>query len=116
MTHSAGARFDPVSTRGQIRAIPQKAHSLRPDDCVMHPDATDRGHHDHGAGLPGDLVKLATRRDALRIFGPASAAAILARVGASTAARPATPPARCPVRPPARTRATGQTVLTCSRT
>src|SRR4051812_17557251 len=35
MTHSAGARFDPVATRGEIRAIAQKAHSLRPDDCAM---------------------------------------------------------------------------------
>jgi protocatechuate 3,4-dioxygenase beta subunit len=41
--------------------------------------------HDHGDGLHEDLVKLATRRDALRIFGAGSAAAILATLGASNA-------------------------------
>jgi protocatechuate 3,4-dioxygenase beta subunit len=46
--------------------------------------------HDHGDGLHEDLVKLATRRDALRIFGAGSAAAILATLGVSNAlaARP----------------------------
>jgi protocatechuate 3,4-dioxygenase beta subunit len=47
--------------------------------------------HDHGDGLHDDLVKLATRRDALRIFGAGSAAAILATLGASNA--PAATPA-----------------------
>ena len=42
-------------------------------------------HHDHGDGLHEDLVKLATRRDALRIFGAGGAAAILATLGASNA-------------------------------
>ena len=42
-------------------------------------------HHDHGDGLHEDLVKLATRQDALRIFGAGSAAAILATLGASNA-------------------------------
>src|SRR3954467_11785355 len=41
--------------------------------------------HDHGDGLHEDLVKLATRRDALRIFGAGSATAILAALGASNA-------------------------------
>jgi protocatechuate 3,4-dioxygenase beta subunit len=41
--------------------------------------------HDHGDGLHEDLVKLATRRDALRIFGAGSATAILATLGASKA-------------------------------
>jgi len=38
--------------------------------------------HDHGDGLHEDLVRLATRRDALRIFGVGGAAAILAALGA----------------------------------
>jgi len=41
--------------------------------------------HDHGEGLHEDLVKLATRRDALRVFGAGSAAAILATLGATNA-------------------------------
>ena len=41
---------------------------------------------DHGDGLHEDLVKLASRRDALRIFGAGGAAAILATLGASTGA------------------------------
>ncbi len=41
--------------------------------------------HDHGDGLHEDLVKLATRRDALSIFGAGSAAAILTTLGASSA-------------------------------
>src|SRR3954447_8348768 len=44
----------------------------------------ERRHH-HGDGLHEDLVKLATRRDALRIFGAGSAAAILTTLGASNA-------------------------------
>src|SRR3954454_8495587 len=51
--------------------------------------------HDHGDGLHEDLVKLATRRDALRIFGAGSAAAILATLGA-TKALGATPPGEVP--------------------
>ena len=46
---------------------------------------TPHERHDHGDGLHDDLVKLATRRDALRIFGAGSAAAILATLGASNA-------------------------------
>ena len=41
--------------------------------------------HDHGDGLHEDLVKLATRRDALRIFGAGTAAVILSTLGASKA-------------------------------
>jgi protocatechuate 3,4-dioxygenase beta subunit len=51
--------------------------------------------HDHGDGLHEDLVKLATRRDAMRIFGAAGAAAILTTLGASTASA-ATPTAEVP--------------------
>lgn len=40
---------------------------------------------DHDDGLHEDLVKLATRRDALRIFSAGSATAILAALGASRA-------------------------------
>jgi protocatechuate 3,4-dioxygenase beta subunit len=39
-------------------------------------------YHDHGDGLHEDLAKLATRRDALRIFGVGGAAAMLAALGA----------------------------------
>jgi protocatechuate 3,4-dioxygenase beta subunit len=42
-------------------------------------------HPRHGDGLHEDLVKLATRRDALRIFGAGSVAAILGTLGASNA-------------------------------
>lgn len=42
-------------------------------------------HHDHGDGLHEDLVRLATRRDALRIFGVGSAATILAALGTTNA-------------------------------
>src|SRR5215470_15179233 len=57
---------------------------------AMDRNTTDPERHDHGDGLHEDLVKLATRRDALRIFGGAGAAAILATLGASNAlaARP----------------------------
>jgi protocatechuate 3,4-dioxygenase beta subunit len=51
----------------------------------MPNDPTHHERHDHGDGLHEDLVKLATRRDALRIFGAGSAAAILATLGASNA-------------------------------
>jgi protocatechuate 3,4-dioxygenase beta subunit len=51
----------------------------------MTTDSTHHQRHDHGDGLHEDLVKLATRRDALRIFGATSAAAILATLGASNA-------------------------------
>ncbi|WP_037499898.1 intradiol ring-cleavage dioxygenase [Solirubrobacter soli] len=51
--------------------------------------------HDHGDGLHEDLVKLATRRDALRIFGAGSAAAILASLGASNVSA-ATPTGEVP--------------------
>jgi protocatechuate 3,4-dioxygenase beta subunit len=43
------------------------------------------GDHEHGDGLHEDLVRLASRRDALRIFGAAGAAAILGTAGASCA-------------------------------
>jgi protocatechuate 3,4-dioxygenase beta subunit len=52
-------------------------------------------HHDHGDGLHEDLVKLASRRDALRIFGAGGAAAILTTLGAGGALA-ATPTAKVP--------------------
>jgi protocatechuate 3,4-dioxygenase beta subunit len=52
-------------------------------------------HDDHGDGLHEDLVKLASRRDALRIFGAGGAAAILTTLGASRALA-ATPTAEVP--------------------
>src|SRR3954447_2714979 len=55
-----------------------------------------REHDHHGDGLHEDLVTLATRRDALRIFGAGSAAAILATLGGSTAAPAATPTGEVP--------------------
>ena len=70
---------------------------------------------DHGDGLHEDLVKLASRRDALRIFGVGTAAAILSTLGASQALA-ATSRARCRARPRARTRATAPTGPTCSTT
>ena len=44
---------------------------------TMTTDTTYHEGHDHSDGLHDDLVKLATRRDALRIFGVGTAAAIL---------------------------------------
>jgi len=41
----------------------------------------DTRHPDHGDGLHEDLVKLASRRDALRIFGAGGATAILTTLG-----------------------------------
>ncbi len=46
---------------------------------------SDTAHEPHGDGLHEDLVKLASRRDALKIFGSAGAAAILSTLGASKA-------------------------------
>ena len=51
--------------------------------------------HDHGDGLHEDLVRLATRRDALQIFGAGSVAAILTTLGASNALA-ATPTGQVP--------------------
>jgi protocatechuate 3,4-dioxygenase beta subunit len=48
----------------------------------MKPDSREP---DHGDGLHEDLVTLASRRDALRIFGAGGATAILATLGASRA-------------------------------
>jgi protocatechuate 3,4-dioxygenase beta subunit len=42
-------------------------------------------HHDHGDGLHEDLVRMASRRDALKLFGAGGAAAILGTLGASSA-------------------------------
>jgi protocatechuate 3,4-dioxygenase beta subunit len=50
---------------------------------------------DHGEGLHEDLTRLASRRDALRIFGAGGAAAILSTLGASRALA-ATPTAAVP--------------------
>ena len=76
----------------------------------------DTRHPDHGDGLHEDLVKLASRRDALRIFGAGGAAAILATLGASQALA-ATPTAEVPERDrrPV-SRATAPTAPTCSTT
>jgi protocatechuate 3,4-dioxygenase beta subunit len=52
-------------------------------------------HEPHGDGLHEDLVKLASRRDALRIFGAAGSAAILSTLGLSTA-QAKTPTAEVP--------------------
>ena len=51
--------------------------------------------HAHGEGLHEDLAKLASRRDALKVFGAGGAAAILAGLGASRAMG-ATPTAAVP--------------------
>jgi len=45
----------------------------------------DAAHEPHGDGLHEDLVKLASRRDALKLFGTAGAGAILSTLGASSA-------------------------------
>src|SRR4051794_22107776 len=57
----------------------------------MGHDTTHQDEHDqHGDGLHEDLVRLASRRDALKIFGAGGAAAILSTLGAPSA------PARTP--------------------
>ena len=61
----------------------------------MQIDTTHAEHHDHGSGLHEDLERLATRRDALRIFGAGSATAILATLGTSRALA-ATPTGKVP--------------------
>ncbi|HET6508031.1 MAG TPA: intradiol ring-cleavage dioxygenase [Baekduia sp.] len=43
------------------------------------------GHDDHGEGLHEDLVRLASRRDALKLFGAGGAATILSALGAGAA-------------------------------
>lgn len=45
----------------------------------------DGNGHDHGDGLHEDLARLASRRDALKLFGAGGAAAILAALGTSPA-------------------------------
>lgn len=55
----------------------------------MPHDAPDHHHH-HGDGLHEDLARMASRRDALKIFGAGGAAAILSTFGAAPA-RAATP-------------------------
>ncbi|MDA0168532.1 hypothetical protein OJ998_05490 [Solirubrobacter taibaiensis] len=52
-------------------------------------------HHDHGDGLHEDLNKLASRRDALKIFGAGGLAAVATTLGASNAFA-ATPTAEVP--------------------
>jgi protocatechuate 3,4-dioxygenase beta subunit len=55
--------------------------------------------HDHGDGLHEDLARLASRRDALKIFGIGGLGAVLGTLGATagaTAARAATPTAVVP--------------------
>src|SRR3954451_7464696 len=58
------------------------------------------GHdHEHGDGLHEDLVKLASRRDALRIFGVGVPAPIVSTLGASRSLS-ATPTAQVPTETP----------------
>jgi protocatechuate 3,4-dioxygenase beta subunit len=52
-------------------------------DHTDHDDPDD--HHDHGHGLHEDLTRMASRRDALKVFGVGGAAAVLATLGASQA-------------------------------
>jgi len=61
----------------------------------MTTDTTSQDRHDHGDGLHEDLVKLATRRSALRMFGAGGAGLILASLGASNVLA-ATPAAEVP--------------------
>ena len=61
----------------------------------MPRDTPNHERHDHGDGLHEDLVKLASRRDALRIFGAGGAAAVLAALGPAQALA-ATPTAEVP--------------------
>jgi hypothetical protein len=70
---------------------------------------------DHGDGLHEDLVKLASRRDALRIFGAGGATAILATLGASRAMS-ATPTGEVPTETAGPYPATGPTARTSSTT
>ena len=68
----------------RLTAPPAKLRSTASYAPPM-PTNTTQQRHDHGDGLHEDLVKLATRRDALRIFGAGSAAVILGTLGASRA-------------------------------
>jgi len=69
----------------------QPTPSARVDRAGMGHDTTHHDEHDqHGDGLHEDLVRLASRRDALKIFGAGGAAAILSTLGAPSA------PARTP--------------------
>jgi protocatechuate 3,4-dioxygenase beta subunit len=56
----------------------------------------DHTHDQHGDGLHEDLVRLASRRDALKLFGAGGAAAILSTLGGAGAARTGTPTAAVP--------------------
>jgi hypothetical protein len=68
--------------------------------------------HEHGDGLHEDLVRLASRRDALRIFGAGGAASILSALRALRALA-ATPTAEVPTETAGPYRATARTVRTC---
>jgi protocatechuate 3,4-dioxygenase beta subunit len=62
----------------------------------MGHDTTDHDEHEqHGDGLHEDLVRLASRRDALKIFGAGGAAAILSTLGVPSA-QARTPTAEVP--------------------
>ena len=63
----------------------------------MKTDTRSHDRHDHGDGLHDDLVKLVSRRDALKIFGAGSAATIIANLGISNAFA-ATPTGKVPER------------------
>src|SRR3954447_18295515 len=88
-----------VSRRGPFVSDRRRKHRALPGAPQANPSLWLQAHsmpNDHGDGLHEDLVKLATRRDALRIFGAGSAAAILATLGGSTAAPAATPTGEVP--------------------
>lgn len=86
-----GRRTIAAASQGSLKTL----SSLSACGDTMSRMAKHAAHHDHGEGLHEDLVKLATRRDALRIFGATGATAILTTLGA-TSALAATPTAEVP--------------------
>src|SRR3954447_24611264 len=87
-----------VSRRGPFVSDRRRKHRALPGAPQANPSLwleASSMPNDHGDGLHEDLVKLATRRDALRIFGAGSAAAVLTTLGA-TKALAATPTAKVP--------------------
>src|SRR3954469_11233362 len=60
-----------------------------------HDTTHDEEHLQHGHGLHEDLIRLASRRDALKIFGAGGAAAILSTLGVPSA-QAKTPTAEVP--------------------
>src|SRR5262245_7003108 len=77
----ARGALSPPRTRccsDRFPATAQPTHSASVDLADMQPEP-------HGDGLHEDLVKLASRRDALKLFGAGGAAAILSTLGVSKA-------------------------------